>query len=97
MPNILKVMAVLFSILGIMACTTTTETTSTVQNPAGSSFRVEIKITNAAEYDGCDFYFYGELDGNFLSIPKTNGDIKTITVSKGALTLQVLAKSGSSI
>lgn len=43
MPNILKVMAVLFSILGIMACTTTTETTSTVQNPAGSSFRVEIK------------------------------------------------------
>lgn len=97
MPNILKVMAVLFSILGIMACTTTTETTNTVQNPAGSSFRVEIKITNAAEYDGCDFYFYGELDGNFLSIPKTNGDIKTITVSKGALTLQVLAKSGSSI
>ena len=50
MPNILKVLAVLFSILGIMACTTTTETTNTVQNPASSSYSVELKITNA-EYE----------------------------------------------
>ena len=97
MPNILKVLAVLFSILGIMACTTTTETTSTVQNPASSSYSVELKITNATDYEGCSFKFKGTLDGNYLSISDTGSDVTKITLSKGKLDLQVVAEDGEQI
>ena len=97
MPNILKVMAVLFSILGIMACTTTTETTNTVQNPASSSYSVELKITNATDYEGCSFKFKGTLDGNYLSISDTGSDVTKITLSKGKLDLQVVAEDGEQI
>ena len=95
MLKILKVITFLLSILGLVfACTPGETEPKYDNNPKPLSIPVTIKITNAADYEDCDFYISGTLDDRYLSIPKTNGDSFNITVSKGNLSLYVKAKKG---
>lgn len=88
----LKVIAFLLSILGLtFACTLKESNETSEENPPVSSISVTLKITNAADFDGCSFIVTGTLNENYLSIPKTNSDSIQFTVSKGTLQLQVKA------
>ena len=98
MLKILKVVTFLLSILGLVfACTPGETEPKYDDNPKPSSIPVTIKITNAADYEDCDFYIFGTLDDRYLSIPKSNGDSFNITVSKGDLSLFVQAKKGNTV
>ena len=98
MLKILKVITFLFSILGLVfACTPTPTEPKYDDNPKPSSIPVTVKITNAADYEDCDFYISGTLDDSYLAIPKTNGDTFNITVSKGNLFLYIQARKGDTV
>ena len=98
MLKILKVVTFLLSILGLVfACTPGETEPKYDDNPKPSSIPVTIKITNAADYEDCDFYISGTLNDNYLAIPKSNGDSFNITVSKGDLSLFVQAKKGNTV
>ncbi len=88
----LKVIALLLSILGLtFACTLKESNETSEENPPVSSISVTLKITNAADFDGCDFIVAGKLNENYLFVSRTNSDQIQFTVSKGTLQLQVEA------